>query len=44
MLVRRRAIIYTSLAAFFLLAVLALICSTRRYESVGEIEVQKGIQ
>ena len=38
---RRRAIIYISLAAFFLLAVLALIFSTRRYKSVGEIEVQK---
>ena len=41
MLVRRRAIIYTSLAAFFLFAILALLFSTRRYKSVGEIEVQK---
>jgi succinoglycan biosynthesis transport protein ExoP len=41
MLMRRRAIIYISLAAFFLIATLALIFSTRRYKSVGEIEVQK---
>ena len=41
MLVRRRAIIYMSLAVFFLLAILALLFSTRRYKSVGEIEVQK---
>jgi capsular exopolysaccharide synthesis family protein len=41
MLTRRRAIIYVSLAIFFLLAILALIVSTRRYKSVGEIEVQK---
>jgi polysaccharide biosynthesis transport protein len=41
MLVRRRAIIYMSLGIFFLLAILALIVSTRRYKSVGEIEVQK---
>jgi polysaccharide biosynthesis transport protein len=41
MLSRRRVIIYTSLATFFLLAILALIVSTRRYRSVGEIELQK---
>ena len=35
MLVRRRAIIYTSLAAFFLLAVLALICSTQALQVSG---------
>jgi succinoglycan biosynthesis transport protein ExoP len=41
MLTRRRGIIYTSLAGFLLLAILALIVSTRRYRSVGEIELQK---
>jgi capsular exopolysaccharide synthesis family protein len=41
MLTRRRGIIYISFAAFFLLALLALIFSTRRYKSVGEIELQK---
>jgi polysaccharide biosynthesis transport protein len=41
MLVRRRRIIYISLAGFFLLAIVALIFSTRRYKSVGEIELQK---
>lgn len=41
MLARRRGIIYFSLAIFFLLAVLALAISTRRYKSVGEIELQK---
>jgi polysaccharide biosynthesis transport protein len=41
MLTRRRAIIYVSLCAFFLLAILALATSTRRYRSMGEIEVQK---
>jgi succinoglycan biosynthesis transport protein ExoP len=41
MLMRRRRILYTSLAAFFLLAIIALIFSTRRYKSVGEIELQK---
>ncbi len=41
MLARRRGIIFISLAAFFLLAILALIISTRRYKSVGEIELQK---
>ncbi len=41
MLARRRAIIYVSLTAFFLLAILALAASTRRYRSMGEIEVQK---
>jgi polysaccharide biosynthesis transport protein len=41
MLARRRAIIYISLSIFFLLAILALIVSTRRYKSVGEIELQK---
>ena len=41
MLARRRIIIYASLSAFFLLAILALAVSTRRYRSTGEIEVQK---
>jgi capsular exopolysaccharide synthesis family protein len=41
MLSRRRAIIYTSLAMFLLLAILALSVATRRYRSVGEIELQK---
>jgi polysaccharide biosynthesis transport protein len=41
MLMRRRGIIYITLAGFFLLAIVALICSTRRYKSVGEIELQK---
>jgi uncharacterized protein involved in exopolysaccharide biosynthesis len=41
MLMRRRGIIYISLAVFFLLAILALLFSTRRYKSVGEIELQK---
>ncbi len=41
MLARRRGIIYASLSVFFLLGVLALIFSTRRYKSVGEIELQK---
>ena len=41
MLARRRAIIYMSLAIFFLLAIVALLVSTRRYKSVGEIELQK---
>jgi succinoglycan biosynthesis transport protein ExoP len=41
MLMRRRGIIYISLSVFFLLAILALIFSTRRYKSVGEIELQK---
>ena len=41
MLARRRAIIYMSLAVFFLLAIVALLLSTRRYKSVGEIELQK---
>ena len=41
MLARRRGIIYVSLSMFFLLGVLALIFSTRRYKSVGEIELQK---
>ncbi len=41
MLVRRRGIIYVCLSIFFLLGVLALIFSTRRYKSVGEIELQK---
>jgi succinoglycan biosynthesis transport protein ExoP len=41
MLMRRRRILYTSLAAFFVLAIIALIFSTRRYKSVGEIELQK---
>jgi succinoglycan biosynthesis transport protein ExoP len=41
MLTRRRGIIYISLSVFFLLAILALIFSTRRYKSTGEIELQK---
>jgi len=41
MLTRRRAIIYVTVAVFFLLGVLALTLSTRRYQSVGEIELQK---
>ena len=41
MLARRRFIIYVSLSAFVLLAILALSVSTRRYRSMGEIEVQK---
>jgi polysaccharide biosynthesis transport protein len=41
MLMRRHRIIYISLGVFFLFAILALVFSTRRYESVGEIEVQK---
>jgi succinoglycan biosynthesis transport protein ExoP len=41
MLARRRGIIYISLSVCFLLAILALLVSTRRYKSVGEIEVQK---
>jgi capsular exopolysaccharide synthesis family protein len=41
MLTRRRRIIYISLSVCFLLAILALIFSTRRYKSVGEIELQK---
>jgi polysaccharide biosynthesis transport protein len=41
MLWRRRRIIYGSVAVFFLLAVLALMVSTRRYQSIGEIQVQK---
>jgi polysaccharide biosynthesis transport protein len=41
MLARRRSIIYMSLSVFFLLGVLALAFSTRRYKSVGEIELQK---
>jgi capsular exopolysaccharide synthesis family protein len=41
MLWRRRRIIYGSVAAFFLLGILALMISTRRYRSVGELQVQK---
>jgi polysaccharide biosynthesis transport protein len=41
MLARRRGIILISLSVCFLLAILALIVSTRRYKSVGEIELQK---
>jgi len=41
MLTRRRGIIYISFAVFILLALLALIFATRRYKSVGEIELQK---
>jgi succinoglycan biosynthesis transport protein ExoP len=41
MLARRRAIIYASMSIFFMLGILALLLSTRRYKSVGEIELQK---
>jgi succinoglycan biosynthesis transport protein ExoP len=41
MLTRRRLIIYVSLLLCIGLAILALIFSTRRYKSVGEIELQK---
>jgi succinoglycan biosynthesis transport protein ExoP len=41
MLWRRRKIVYASMAIFILLAFLALAISTRRYRSVGEIQVQK---
>jgi succinoglycan biosynthesis transport protein ExoP len=41
MLTRRRYIIYFSLLLCFVLAIVALIFSTRRYKSVGEIELQK---
>ena len=41
MLGRRRWIVFISLAVCFLLGILALIFSTRRYKSVGEIELQK---
>ena len=41
MLTRRRFIIYISLLLCFVLAIVALIFSTRRYKSVGEIELQK---
>ena len=41
MLTRRRGIIYVSCGVFFLLGILALVFSTRRYKSVGEIELQK---
>jgi polysaccharide biosynthesis transport protein len=41
MLARRRRIISLYLSACFLLGVLALLLSTRRYQSVGEIELQK---
>lgn len=41
MLWRRRKIIYASLAIFLTLAAAALLSSTWRYRSVGEIEVQK---
>ena len=41
MLTRRRWIIYFSLLLCFVLAILALIFSTRRYKSIGEIELQK---
>ncbi len=41
MLWRRRRIVYGSLIAFFLLGIAALTVSTRRYLSVGEIQVQK---
>jgi capsular exopolysaccharide synthesis family protein len=41
MLWRRRRIIYGAVAGFFLLGILALMVSTRRYRSIGEIQVQK---
>ena len=41
MLMRRRRIIYISMAIFLVLGILALSMSTRRYKSVGEIELQK---
>jgi succinoglycan biosynthesis transport protein ExoP len=41
MLTRRRLIIYISLLLCFALGILALCFSTRRYKSVGEIELQK---
>jgi polysaccharide biosynthesis transport protein len=41
MLSRRRGIIYVTVLVFFLLGILALTFSTRRYRSVGEIELQK---
>lgn len=41
MLWRRRKIIYSTVAVFFLLGIVALMISTRRYKSVGEIQVQK---
>jgi polysaccharide biosynthesis transport protein len=40
-LARRRGIIAISLGVCFFLAVLALLVTTRRYKSVGEIELQK---
>jgi polysaccharide biosynthesis transport protein len=41
MLRRRRRIIYGTVAIFILLAILAITISTPRYNSTGEIEVQK---
>jgi uncharacterized protein involved in exopolysaccharide biosynthesis len=41
MLWRRRRIIYGSVGVFLILAILALMASTRRYQSIGEIQVQK---
>ena len=41
MLTRRRGIIYVTVLVFFLLGILALTFSTRRYRSMGEIELQK---
>jgi len=38
---RRRRIIYVTVLVFFLLGILALTSSTRRYRSIGEIELQK---
>jgi capsular exopolysaccharide synthesis family protein len=38
---RRRGIIYVTVLVFFLLGILALTFSTRRYQSTGEIELQK---
>lgn len=41
MLWRRRRIIYGTMITFFLLGILALMISTRRYKATGEIQVQK---
>lgn len=41
MLVRRRSVIFTTMVVFLLLGTSALVLSTRRYRSVGEIELQK---
>jgi polysaccharide biosynthesis transport protein len=41
MLTRRRGIIYVTVLVFLMLGILALTFSTRRYRSIGEIELQK---